>query len=314
MNKKARRLVLIDGHSLLFRAYHAYPPLTTSKGELVNAVYGFANILLGVIGELEPTHLAVTFDRDKPTFRHTAYVGYKAQREEMPTDLASQQERVEEVVEALNIPIFAVEGFEADDVIGTLAEQAKSYKPKATSYKLDEVVIVTGDMDAMQLVDSDAKVKVRVYVPGRGKKPAMLYDEKEVEQKYEGLQPEQIPDLKGLAGDASDNIPGVRGVGPKTAIGLLLAHRTVEGVYNGLSVVPERLGKLLADNHEEAVLSKKLATIARDVPIELKLSACEVNDYDKQKAVSLFQELEFRSLIKKLPNDSFEQAVQEAMF
>src|SRR3990167_1239152 len=164
------KLVLIDGHAVLFRDFHAYPPLTTSRGELVNAVYGFASILLNVIGELKPEYIVVTFDRDKPTFRHTEYVTYKAQREPMPTELKDQQERVEEVVKVLNIPIFAVEGYEADDVIGTLARQAK---------KVDQVVIVTGDRDALQLVVED---KVVVYMPGRGKIPTKLYDEKLVEQ------------------------------------------------------------------------------------------------------------------------------------
>ena len=208
------KLVLIDGHAVLFRAFHAYPPLTTSRGELVNAVYGFASILLNVIGELKPEYIVVTFDRDKPTFRHTEYVTYKAQREPMPTELKDQQERVEEVVKVLNIPIFAVEGYEADDVIGTLARQAN---------ELDQVVIVTGDKDALQLVDHE---RVVVHMPGRGRIPAKVYDEKLVEKEY-GLTPEQIPDYKGLSGDASDNIAGVKGIGPKTAIQLLQAFGTV---------------------------------------------------------------------------------------
>lgn len=311
MADKKRRLVLIDGHSVLYRAFHAYPMLTTSKGELVNAVYGFTSILLNVISELEPTHLAVTFDRDKPTFRHTEFVGYKAQREEMPTELADQQGRVEEVVATLNVPMFAVEGFEADDVIGTVVAQAKKKKD------VDEVVVVTGDMDALQLVESDGKVKIRVYVPGRGKRPATMYDESEVEKKYDGLEPEQVIDLKGLAGDASDNIPGVKGIGAKTASKLLKEFRTVEGVYKNIDKVrerhSERIADLLVNAHEDATLSKKLATIVRDAPIELDLKKCVIHDYDKGKAMKLFYELEFKSLIKKLPNDDFEQMVQETL-
>jgi len=296
------KLVLIDGHAVLFRAFHAYPQLTTSRGELVNAVYGFASILLNVIGELKPEYIVVTFDRDKPTFRHTEYVTYKAQREPMPTELKDQQERVEEVVKVLNIPIFAVEGYEADDVIGTLARQAN---------ELDQVVIVTGDKDALQLVDHE---RVVVHMPGRGRIPAKVYDEKLVEKEY-GLTPEQIPDYKGLSGDASDNIAGVKGIGPKTAIQLLQAFGTVEGIYKHLGEVSNpRVMKLLAEGQESAVISKKMATIVVDVPIELDLPKCAVADYDKEKVVELFEELEFRSLIKKLPNDSFEQMVQEALF
>ena len=318
MAKKKKKLVLIDGHSLLYRAYHAYPPLTTSKGELINAVYGFTSILLNAISELEPTHLAVTFDRDKPTFRHIDFVGYKAQREEMPTDLADQLARVEEVVKVLNIPMFAVEGYEADDVIGTLASQAVSQnsKLKTKNSKLDEVIVVTGDHDALQLVDSDREAKVRINIPGRGKQPAKMYDERQVEEKY-GLEPEQIPDFKGLAGDSSDNIPGVRGVGPKTATKLLQKFKTVEGVYQNIGRVKtqigERVANLLVENQEEAIMSKKLATIVRDVPITLKLKKCELDDYDKKKAVKLFEELEFKSLLKKLPEDKFEKMVKETL-
>lgn len=304
------RLILIDGHAVLFRAFHAYPALSTSKGELVNAVYGFTNILLNTMAELKPTHIAVTFDRAKPTFRHAAYTQYKATRPEMPSELAGQQERVEEVVKTLNIPIFAVEGYEADDVIGTLAKQAS---------EAGEVVIVTGDHDALQLVEdpSTGSGRVRVYMPGRGKIPARMYDEVEVEEKYGSLKPEQIPDFKGLVGDASDNIPGVRGIGPKMAVKLLAEFGSVEEVYKNLDKVKDKLGNRVAqqliDDQEQARLSKELATIDRQVPIRLNVAACQVHEYDKDMVIKLFEELEFRSLIKKLPNDSFEQMVQEAL-
>ena len=300
-----KRLILIDGHAVLFRAFHAYPALSTSKGELVNAVYGFTNILLNTMAELKPTHIAVTFDRAKPTFRHAAYTQYKATRPEMPSELAGQQERVEEVVKTLNIPIFAVEGYEADDVIGTLAKQAS---------EAGEVVIVTGDHDALQLVED---TRVKVYMPGRGKIPARMYDEVEVEEKYGSLKPEQIPDFKGLVGDASDNIPGVRGIGPKMAVKLLAEFGSVEEVYKNLDKVKDKLGNRVAqqliDDQEQARLSKELATIDRQVPIRLNVAACQVHEYDKDMVIKLFEELEFRSLIKKLPNDSFEQMVQEAL-
>ncbi len=303
-----KRLVLIDGHSVLYRAFHAYPMLTTSDGELINAVYGFTSIVLNVISALEPTHLAVAFDKDKPTFRHTEFTGYKAQREEMPTELSDQLGRVGEVVEALNFPEFSVEGYEADDVIGTLAAEAKK------EAVLDEVVIVTSDQDALQLVESDGKVKIRVYIPGRGAKPAMMFDEGDVEKKYEGLEPEQVPDLKGLAGDSSDNIPGVKGIGPKTAIKLLKEFETVEGVYENIEKVGNlcspRILKLLSEDQEQALMSKRLATIVRDAPIDLKIKKCELHEYDKAETIKLFQKLEFKTLIKKLPEDKFEKMVQ----
>lgn len=315
-SRQRKRLVLIDGHSVLFRAFHAYPPLTTSHGELINAVYGFTNILLSVIKDLQPTHIAVTFDREKPTFRHEQYEGYKAHRPEAPEELVSQQDRVEEVVSVLNIPIFAVEGYEADDVIGTLVKQArkKTKRLKGKGREDMEVVIVTGDQDAFQLVDGK---RVMVYTPARGKGKANLWDAKAVSEKY-GLKPIQLVDFKALAGDPSDEIPGVRGIGPKTASQLLGKYRTLKSVYQNLDMIENQFGKSvyekLVEGKESAELSKKLATIVTDVPIKLSLDACVVHDYDKQKVVQKFRELEFNSLIEKLPNDPFEQMVQEEMF
>ena len=309
--KDAKQLVLIDGHSVLFRAFHAYPTLTTSKGELINAVYGFTNILLTVIQELKPTHIAVSFDRAAPTFRHKEYKGYKAHRPDAPEELVNQQDRVEEVVSILNIPIFAEEGYEADDVIGTLVKQARKFDTGNSKF---EIIIVTSDRDALQLVDDQ---QVFVYTPGRGKQKAQLWDAEAVVEKY-GLQPAQFISLKALAGDQSDEIPGVRGIGPKTATLLLQAYGDLEGVYAHSEDVKKRFGEAVArrlsEGKESADLSRRLATIVTDVPITLSLKACAVNDYDKVKVVEKFKELEFHSLILKLPNDSFEQMVQEEIF
>lgn len=300
-----RRLVLIDGHAIVFRAYYAYPSsLSTPEGEQINAVYGFVSILLSVIKELRPSHIAVAFDLDKPTFRHVDFAGYKAQRPEVDEELTDQLERVREVVKVLNMPIFQVEGYEADDVIGTLARQARVKS---------QVVIVTGDQDAMQLV----KRKVKVWLPKRGKQLAKMYGIKEVKERYE-LEPEQIVDLKALAGDVSDNIPGVKGVGPKTAISLLKQFMTVERLYESLDKalkqgeIKPAVGKKLAENYEEAVLSKKLATIVTDVPIKFSLRDCQLDDFDKKKATRLFEELGFNTLIKKLPDDGGEEKKQPA--
>ena len=313
-----KRLVLIDGHSVLFRAFHAYPPLTTRKGELINAVYGFTNILLSVIRELSPSHLVVCFDRDKPTFRHVEYKGYKAHRPEMPADLASQQERVWEIVSILNIPIFSLEGYEADDVIATLVKQAahgKGQRVKGRGKEKDiEVVIVTGDRDALQLVEGK---RVVVYTPGRGKQAATLWDVDVVMERY-GLTPQQLTDFKALAGDSSDEIPGVKGIGPKTATTLIQTYGDLGRVYHHLKEIKTKFGEAvfqkLADGKESAHLSMKLATIATDAPIVLDLGKCVVSDYDKEKAVEKFRALEFTTLIPRLPDDSFEQMVQEEMF
>lgn len=309
MSKAKNRLVLIDGHAAVYRAYYAFPPLTTSKGELVNAVYGFAVTLLNAIDELEPTHIAVAFDVSAPTFRHTDFAAYKAQRKETPAELKDQLGRVKEVVQALNMPIFELAGYEGDDVIGTLALQASELSDT-------DAVIVTGDHDALQLVRDD---KVFVYMPGRSKKPSVMFNEEEVKKKM-GVTPLQVIDLKGLAGDTSDNIPGVKGIGPKTASDLIAKFGSIEGIYAAIAdksaegKISNGVLKKLADDYEMAIKSKMLATIVTDVPIKLDLDACKVSGYDKQKALDLFEELGFESIKRRLPQDDFEKGIQEALF
>lgn len=310
-------LMLIDGHALAYRAYHAFPPLTTSSGELVNAVYGFSRILLTVLRDLEPQYLACCFDLPKPTFRHTQYTGYKAQREEMPVDLQTQIERIKEVVLALNVPTFAVEGYEADDVIGTLAMKGTDGRDD----EVDKVLIVTGDRDAFQLVTD----KIHVYMPPRSKEAFYTeFGPKEVEDKM-GLRPDQIVDYKALAGDASDNIPGIKGVGDKTAVRLLQSFQTCDGIYESLkdsgSLTEDQLKLLkpkvvenLTNGYEDMVLSRQLATIDREVPLTLNLEECVLTNYDKTTVSRLFEDLDFKSLINLLPDDGFESSVQEALF
>lgn len=294
-----KRLVLIDGHAILHRAYHAFPKtLTTRKGELVNAVYGFSRILLTVLKDLKPNYAAVTFDLPKPTFRHKEYLGYQVQRPEMDKELAGQIKRVYQIVEALNMPIFAVEGFEADDVIGTLANQAK----------VDEVIIVTGDKDIMQLVDKN----IRIYFPQRGSSESEIFDAKKVKGLL-GVVPRQIIDYKALVGDASDNYPGVPGIGPKTAVQLLKTYANLDNIYKNVKKVKPLLAQKLIEGQESAFLSKRLATIVTKVPLKFRLKACLVKDYDQEKAIELFKDLEFRSLISKLPG--MKKAVsQETLF
>jgi DNA polymerase I-like protein with 3'-5' exonuclease and polymerase domains len=291
-----KKLVLIDGHAVFHRAYHALPPLTTSKGELVNAVFGFTSMLLRSIADIKPDYIAVAFDTREPTFRHQEYTAYKAQRIAGPEELHDQLPRAKEVVEALNIPIFELAGYEADDIIGTLVEQATSNKQQVTGL---ETIIVTGDRDTLQLV----RPGVKVYTPGKSFSDVVYFDEKSTNEKY-GLEPTQLIDFKALAGDQSDNIPGVRGIGEVTAKKLLQEFGSLENIYKNLEKIPEKARNLLAKDAEGAALSKKLATIDVQTPVKLDLSKCVLKDYDQKAAEQLFLDLEFRSLIPKLPGFS----------
>ncbi len=308
-SSEKRRLVLIDGHALLFRAYYGIPYLTSPEGKVVNAVYGFTATMLAVIDELAPTHIAVAFDSRGPTFRKQGFEDYKANRTVPPDELIEQFDLAREMADALNIPKFELIGFEADDLIGTVSEKAKNMKAL-------ETVIVTGDMDALQLVEDD---KVLVYKPGMRGKPAMVFGEDEVREKL-GLEPEQVIEMKGLAGDASDNIPGIKGIGQKTAAKLLQVFGTIEGIYEALEagkvdgVVGKAMIAKLESGKEMALKSRELATIIRDVPVEFKLEACQVHGYNKQETVAMFEKLGFASLVKRLPDDEFERSVQEALF
>ena len=284
------KLLLIDGHALLYRAYHATSDATmsTSKGEPTNATYGVAAILLRTLQAEAPTHVAVAFDLSVPTFRHLQYSEYKAQRPAMDERLVAQVARIKELVAAFGFPIYAVPGFEADDVIGTLSTQAAAQGL--------ETLILTGDLDTLQLVGPH----VRVLTPRRGPLETTIYDADAVQARY-GLGPHQIPDYKALTGDSSDNIPGVPGVGEKTASLLLGQYGTVESLFEHLAEVPERYRKKLDGRREQAFASKTLATIVTDVPIRLDMGAGLMEGYDRAAVFRLFTELEFFSLIERLP-------------
>lgn len=287
MESRRKKLILIDGNALIHRAYHALPPLTTKKGEVVNAVYGFALTLLAVLEKFKPEYIAASFDLEGPTFRHEQFTDYKATRVKAPDDLYAQIPRVKEVTQAFNIPIYEKKGFEADDVIGTLAKDAEKQNT--------EVIIVTGDNDTLQLVTPH----IKVFTLRKGIKDTVLYNEKAVEEKY-GFKPVSIPDYKGLAGDASDNIPGVEGVGVKTATDLLKQFGTLENIYAHLSEVKESVRKKLAANKKNAFLSKELGTIDAKSPVKLDLQACVTKDYDYLVVETLLRELGFVSLLKRL--------------
>lgn len=298
-----RKLILIDGNALLHRAYHAYPPLSTSKGELINAVYGFSAMLLSVLEKLSPTHVAVAWDLKGPTFRKQDYEEYKANRGPMDEDLATQIDRTKEVVEKLNIPQYGIEGFEADDIIGTLSRMASDEKDT-------QVVIVTGDRDSLQLIKEK---RVVVFLPIQNHHAqSVVFDEEKVKEVY-GLSPRQIIDLKSLMGDASDNIPGVKGVGKVTATKLIQEFGSLHNIYKNISdpkINPRVKSMLLADQ-EMADKSYHLAEIYLDVPLKLDWEKCLLTNYDKSKVMELFEELNFKSLINKLPKDSWEKEVQD---
>ncbi len=281
--------MLIDGHAMIHRAFHAVPEdLTTSKGEVVNATFGFTSILIKALSDIKPDYIAVTFDRPSPTFRHIAYPQYKAHRPTLPDIMRPQFGRIREVVEAFGIPIYEKDGYEADDVLGTLSVQA-------TQMGLG-TVILTGDMDTLQLVNEH----VKVLVAKRGISDVVEYDEAQVEVRY-GLPPARVPDFKGLVGDKSDNIPGVPGIGEKTATKLLSEYGDLEGVLAHIDALSPKEQRLLQGKQEQALESKKLATIVLDAPVQLDMEAARVGQVNRERAVALFRELEFRTLVDKIP-------------
>ncbi len=284
------KLLLIDGHSLAFRAYHALPPtMTTRSGEPTNATFGFVSMLLNVLKEQQPDYVAVAFDVGD-TFRHREFPDYKGHRERMPDDLRQQVERIQQVVQAFNIPIFTKDGYEADDVLGTLAKQAEAQGVYTT--------IVTGDRDIVQVVSD----KTSVLTSGRKFSDTIVYTPETVQERW-GLAPQQLIDLKALLGDTSDNVPGVKGVGEKGATDLIKTFGSLEGVYEHLDqVTAKRTREALEAGRDSAFLSKHLVTIVTDVPdVRLDLDACRLQDYDQDKVIELFRELEFRSLLDRLP-------------
>ena len=285
---KKQRLVLIDGHSLVYRAFFALPSLTDREGRVVNAAYGFTSMLLLALQE-HPDYVLASFDLGGRTFRHEELAQYKATRRPTPPELSPQFPLTRDIVRAFGIPIYEVQGVEADDVIGTLATQARELGLHST--------IVTGDLDALQLVNDD----VYVLTSKRGVSETILYTPDRVRERY-GLEPIQTVDLKGLVGDVSDNIPGIRGIGEKTAIKLIQEYGSVENlVANREKLTPPKVKKLLEEFSEQALLSKKMATIVRTVDIKLDLSRGSAHDYRPDAARTILADLGFRSLAARVP-------------
>lgn len=282
------KLLLIDGNAVLHRAYHALPPLTSNDGQPINAVYGFISMLLNLILQLKPTHIAVAWDTAKPTFRHAEYTNYQANRPRSDSELVSQFSLAHKVLEAMNIPIYSIEGFEADDILGTISSQKGM---------VDEVVIVTGDRDILQLVDEQRNI--RVFMPVKGLSDGKLYGEAEVIERM-GVTPSQIVDFKALVGDPSDNYPGVTGIGPKTAIDLLKKYQTLDEIYKNLDEIKPNTAKKLALGAEAAGISKRLATIVRDTPVTFVLEDSKNWDIANKKTIALFNQIGFKTLTQRV--------------
>jgi len=297
--EKERKLLIIDSNSLIHRAYHALPPLTTKKGELTNAVYGFLLVFLKALKEFQPDFIAACFDVAVPTFRHKKFKEYKAKRPPAPKELYQQIPKVKEVLDAFNVPIFEKEGFEADDIIGTISRLA----PRKQVMPRIETVILSGDLDTLQLVDKNTKV----YTFKKGLKETIIYDEKAVKERY-GFSPSQIVDFKALKGDPSDNIPGVSGIGEKTAINLIKLFGSLENLYQEIKEETKKVKELkpaikdkLVQYKDQAFFSRMLSEIRKDAPLDFNFEKCQWGGYNKEKLIQIFKNLEFYSLISRLP-------------
>ncbi len=287
-----KKLVVIDSYALIHRSYHALPPLTSPKGVLVNGVYGFMLFFLKMINDLKPDYIVATFDMAAPTFRHKEYKEYKAQRVKMPDNFYEQIQIVKNLLQAFNIPILEEEGYEADDIIGTITEKLKN--------KNVQSFIVTGDLDTLQLISD----KVFVYTLRRGIQDQVTYDKEKVFERFE-LKPEQLIDWKALRGDPSDNVPGVPSIGEKTATTLIKEFGTLDNLYKKIKdgekiKVSPRILEKLKNYEDQAYFSRHLVTIQKDIKIKFDLEKAKLNPPPKDKLVSLLSELGFRSLISKI--------------
>ena len=297
MNKT---LVIIDGNSIINRAFYALPEMSNKEGLKTNAIYGFTNMLLKIIDTYNPTHISVAFDRKAPTFRHIEFKEYKAGRKKMPDELREQFEPLKDLLDKFNIHRLEIDGYEADDIIGTVSKIAED-----NGFK---VYIVTGDKDAIQLASN----KTTTLITKKGVGKVEEYDYDSVIEKYE-MTPTQFIDLKGLMGDKSDNIPGVPGIGEKTGIKLIKEFSSIEGIFDNIDSIKGSTKKKLEENKELAIMSKKLATIIRDVPVEFNLEELEYGNYNTKDILDVFKYLGFTSLIPRIGNlDESEEIVNEA--
>jgi DNA polymerase I len=289
-----KKLILIDGNAILHRAFHALPPLTNKDGIIVNAVYGFFSMFLKILEDQKPDFIVVCFDKKAPTFRKELFVGYQAKRPKMSDDLVPQIRFVHEILSKAKVEIFEVDGYEADDLIGTISVQA-------VKGKLDggvDVFIVSGDRDLLQLVNSH----VKMIAPITGLTNMLIFDESAVTLKY-GIKPSQMVDYKALVGDASDNYPGVVGIGPKTASMLINEYKSLDNIYKNLEAIKVKNPNLaikLAEGAEAAGLAQKLAGVVLDAPITLDIEKAGIKYFDKEGLIKEFEKFGFKSLLKRL--------------
>ncbi|MDD4358590.1 MAG: 5'-3' exonuclease H3TH domain-containing protein [Candidatus Pacebacteria bacterium] len=285
-----KKIIIIDSNSVIHRAFHALPPLKNKKGEVVNAVYGYLTFLFKAIRELEPDYIAACFDVSKSTFRKEMFSEYKAKRQSAPDELYSQIPKVKEILKKFNISVFEKEGYEGDDLIGTISRKENGNLEK---------IILSGDLDNLQLINEN----VRVIFLGNKVNALNIFDIKKVEQKYE-LRPDQIVDFKALRGDVSDNIPGVFGIGEKTATSLLKEFGNLDNIYNNIDCIKGKVKEKLVGGKEKAYLSRELAKILTDVPFDFDIEKCKWGDFEKEAVAREFEEYGFKSLIPKIPGGS----------
>lgn len=313
------KLLLIDGNSLFHRAYHALPPLTDKKGEMANAVFGFSNMLIKALNEVKPTHVACAFDTQAPTFRHIEFEEYKAQRPAPPPDLYPQLPKVKRVLEAFGIVYFEKEGYEADDVLATLTSKCKVKSGKG---KVDQIIILSGDRDCLQLVDGNVHVQMPSFTSASAKATAdkkvsegkpgwgVLVGAKEVKEKY-GLEPQQMVDYKSLIGDPSDNVPGISGIGPKTASSLLQKYHTLENLFKHIDQLPEAIRQKLREGQGVALAAKKLVDLDRGVDLRFTINDLRFEpDWDQVRWE--YEDLGFKSIVAKLPGNNSSQLIVDS--
>lgn len=284
-------ILLIDGSSLIFRAFYALPPLTNQEGIYTNAVYGFLTMYEQLMGQFTPEYLLVAFDRPDPTFRHQEYDAYKGTRDKAPDELAGQFGLLKEVLDAMQVNQIDMSGYEADDILGTLAKQAKAQGYRA--------VLVTGDRDYLQLVEDD----IEVYLTKKGIKDMHMYDVARIQEEY-GIEPKQLIDVKGLMGDKSDNIPGIPGIGEKKALGFIQSYGSIEGLYEHVDEISGKKTKeVIIENQQQALMSKRLGEIILNVPMDTDVTSYVVKEEKEQETLQWFERLGFSTLIKKRTQD-----------
>jgi DNA polymerase-1 len=307
------KLILIDGNAILHRAFHAMPPLTTRNGEPINAVYGLISMFLRVVQDLKPDKIAVAFDEKAPTFRQKEYKEYQAQRPPVADELSSQFGKARDFFTAAHVPVYSKPGFEADDVIGTIATRSTKSQISNLKSQIDEVIVVTGDRDMLQLVDD--KRSIKLYMPVVGLTNAKLYNIAAAKERM-GVVPEEIPDYKALVGDPSDNYPGVAGIGPKTAEKLLEKYGSIDNIYAHLSEIDPKIRQKLESKKDEAKLFHKLATIVRDVPVEINFEDMGKWKVDGPEVLALFKKFGFKTLTERIKKvgKGIDQEKQTSLF